>query len=217
MNVQFDFWGVLDKLCGWNGQRVHVAVMHRPARGPAMLLNGTLLGTGDDRETPQHRAARIDLWGVKAEERLQRRRAERGDSDYAWVFFHVGSDDTGFALDEADFTAARLSDKAGRETLEVDSGELHLVVWLTTPDSDDHDPTAWLGDPVGILQEDVGALAVNVPPTERKSVVISLVDAPLIENVDVTATTFLELDLEGARWLQRTLAAAIAQVEEHGE
>jgi hypothetical protein len=98
-----------------------------------------------------------------------------------------------------------------------------VALRMSTPDeeapldSPDRDPTAWLGDPVGIRQEAAGALAVNVPPAKRSSVVISLVDAPLIENIDLTATTFLALDLEGARWLQRTLAAAVAQLEEHGE
>ncbi len=77
--------------------------------------------------------------------------------------------------------------------------------------SDEQDPTAWLGDPVGVHAAGAGEVVVSVPPAERDSVVISLLDAPRIEDF----ATYARLNLNSARGLHRSLEAAIAQLEEH--
>ena len=83
--------------------------------------------------------------------------------------------------------------------------------------SDDEDPTAWLGDPVGIYDTGRGTVYVNVPPVDRRELVISLVDAREIDDHDQTSTVFVQLDLALARALNRTLDAAIGQLEEHAD
>ena len=77
------------------------------------------------------------------------------------------------------------------------------------------DPTAWLGDPVGMHISGRSMVVISVPPGDRSALVISLVDAPSIENPKETATTYVRVNLAGARGLHDALAAAISQLEEH--
>ena len=78
------------------------------------------------------------------------------------------------------------------------------------------DPTGWLGDPVGMHDAGAGMVVVSVPPAERDNLVISLVDAPSIDDPHLDAA-FVRVNLDGARNLQRALGAAIAQLEEHAD
>jgi hypothetical protein len=79
------------------------------------------------------------------------------------------------------------------------------------------DPTAWLGDPVGMHVTGAGDVVISVPPAERETVVITLVHAPLIEDPRRRAPdAFVRVNLNGARGLHRALGDAIAQLEEHG-
>jgi hypothetical protein len=75
-------------------------------------------------------------------------------------------------------------------------------------------PTAWLGDPVGMHITGAGGVVISAPPGERGTLVISLIDAPIIEDPRLTATTFVRVNLPGARGLHRALEAAISQLEE---
>lgn len=77
----------------------------------------------------------------------------------------------------------------------------------------DDDPTAWLGDPIGMFTTEAGELVVSVPPGERNSVVISVLGAPSIDS-DLDAR-YVRLGLEDARAVRRALDAGIAQIEEH--
>lgn len=77
------------------------------------------------------------------------------------------------------------------------------------------DPSAWLGDPVGSHHTGFGSVFVNVPPAARDQVVISIVDAPELEDRGQAVSAFVRVDLSGARNLKRALGAAIAQLEEH--
>lgn len=82
----------------------------------------------------------------------------------------------------------------------------------------DDDPTAWLGDPVQTHLTNAGNVYINVPPGERERVlVLSLVDAPTIDDTTATATTFVRVNLVGARGLRDGLDRAISQLEEHAE
>jgi hypothetical protein len=85
---------------------------------------------------------------------------------------------------------------------------------MTDPNDD---PTAWLGDPVGMHISGRSTVVVSVPPGDRRALVISLVDAPTIEDAKQTATSYVRVNLDGARGLQDTLAAAISQLEEHAD
>ena len=81
----------------------------------------------------------------------------------------------------------------------------------------DGDPTAWLGDPVGMHLWGPSMVVVSVPRADRRALVISVVDAPTIENPEETATAYVRVNLDGARGLRETLDAAISQLEEHAD
>ena len=86
-----------------------------------------------------------------------------------------------------------------------------------TVDRHEEDPTAWLGDPVGMHVTGAGMVVVSVPPAERHVVVISVVDAPTIDDRAREATAFVRVNLAGAKGLKKSLDAAIAQLEEHAD
>lgn len=79
------------------------------------------------------------------------------------------------------------------------------------------DPTAWMGDPVGMQVTGAGDVVISAPPGEPQTLVISLVRAATIDDPPQKATTFVRVNLEGARGLQRALEAGIAQIEEHAD
>jgi len=79
------------------------------------------------------------------------------------------------------------------------------------------DPTAWLGDPVGMHVTGAGDVVVSAPPGERATMVISLVDAPSIDDPRQKATVFVRVNLTGARGIRRAIDAVISQLEEHAE
>ena len=82
--------------------------------------------------------------------------------------------------------------------------------------NEDHqDPTAWLGDPLGMQITGAGDVVVSVPPGERQTVVVSLVDAPTIDDPGSSATAFVRLDRAGAESVVRALQAGIALLGEH--
>jgi hypothetical protein len=81
----------------------------------------------------------------------------------------------------------------------------------------DEDPTAWLGDPVGMHLSGRSTVVISVPPGDRRALVISLVDAPTIDDPNRTATAYVRVNLDGARGLRDALAAAISQLEEHAD
>jgi hypothetical protein len=76
-------------------------------------------------------------------------------------------------------------------------------------------PTAWLGDPVAVHVTDRGDVVISAPPAERDVLVISLDDAPILDDPSRSTTTFVRVNLAGARSLVRGLKAAISQIEEH--
>ena len=80
------------------------------------------------------------------------------------------------------------------------------------------DPTAWLGDPIGMHISGRSTVYINVPPAERDVMVISLADAPTIDDERVTATSYVCVSLNGARGLRNAIDAAISRdSEEHAD
>lgn len=79
------------------------------------------------------------------------------------------------------------------------------------------DPTAWLGDPVGMHATPAGQVAISFPPAMRDKVVISLVGAPLIDDHAAAVDAFVALGLEGARGVLESLRLAVSQLEEHAD
>jgi hypothetical protein len=77
------------------------------------------------------------------------------------------------------------------------------------------DPTAWLGDPVGMHATAAGDVVISVPPAKRDEVVISLTDAPLIDDRGARVDAFVALRLESARGVLESLQLAVSQLEEH--
>ncbi len=60
-----------------------------------------------------------------------------------------------------------------------------------------------------------GVVVISVPPAKRDKVVISLTDAPLIDDRDARVDAFLALSLRSARGVLDSLRLAVAQLEEH--
>ena len=58
---------------------------------------------------------------------------------------------------------------------------------------------------------------INGPPAERNVMVISLADAPTIDDERVTATSYVCVSLNGARGLRNAIDAVISQLEEHAD
>jgi hypothetical protein len=81
----------------------------------------------------------------------------------------------------------------------------------------DDDPRRWLGDPLRMHVTGNGSVHIHVPPGERERVlVISLVDAPTMDDPTQLASVFVRVNLDGAHNVRDGLADAIAQIEEHG-
>jgi hypothetical protein len=67
-------------------------------------------------------------------------------------------------------------------------------------DLDDDDPTAWLGDSVGMDVTGAGDVVISVPPDEPGAVVITLVRAPTINDPNTWAPdAFVRVNLDGAQ------------------
>lgn len=85
------------------------------------------------------------------------------------------------------------------------------------------DPTAWLGDPIVSHDDGPSSVYINLPPATRDAVVISVLHGPSpFEEVQPGAdpelhSAYIKVSLAGALNLQQGLAAAIAQLQEHGD
>jgi hypothetical protein len=79
------------------------------------------------------------------------------------------------------------------------------------------DPTAWLGDPLGMHVTGAGDVVISAPPGERQTLIVSLVDAPTMDDPGLSATAFVRLNRAGAENLVRALQAGIALLGEHAD
>lgn len=77
------------------------------------------------------------------------------------------------------------------------------------------DPTAWLGDPVAVIATAKATVYLHVPPERPHELVVSLLDAPTLEDPNARVESYAQLSLSGARGLLEGLGRAIAVLEEH--